>query len=132
MNERSYARKYLRISPEIPMHAQIAIVQVGIRQVASGTARVRILDVSPGGLKFMSSLSLPAEKSIQLELYFRVMDQDFRLKGHIIYRTSTEASRYEYGFQFNEADGILRVCLRKLFNNMSVKMRRHIVILRLN
>ena len=132
MTERDYARKYLRIIPDYPMYAELAIVRVGMRQVKSSTANVRILDISPGGLRFMSSLNMPADMSVQLEMHFRVIDQNFRLTGQIIYKSSSEVMQYEYGFHFNEADETLRTCLKKLFNNMSIKMRRHIVILRLN
>jgi len=132
MDERNRGRRYLRIRPEIPIHADMTIVQVGNRKVGTGTARVRVSDISPGGLRFISSLNLPADKSVLIELKFRLAEQDFRLKGHIAHKCGTEVCQYEYGFCFVECNDTLRACLKRLFNNMTVKMRRQIVILRFN
>jgi hypothetical protein len=131
MTDRRYARKYLRIKPDLPMLADMSIVQIGSSKVKSGTARVRILDISPGGLRFVSSLGLPTDALVLLELDFKIADQEFRLKGCIIRKTKTEVFENEYGFCFYQPDENLRTCLKKLFNNMSVKLQRHIVILKL-
>jgi hypothetical protein len=130
MAERKYARKYLRIKPDLPLHADLSLIQVGFRKVKTGTARVRILDISPGGLKFISSLNLPADALILLQLDFKIEDQEFCLKGHVAHKISSEVHENEYGFCFFEPDETLRVYLKKLFNNMSIRLQRHIVILR--
>lgn len=132
MTGRNYSRKYLRIKPDNPICAEITIVQVGTKIVKTGVAGVNILNLSPGGLKFISRLNLPVDASVLLELHFKVVEQDFRLKGYIVYKSCVEIHEYEYGFCFFEADETLRIYLKKLFNNMSVKMERHIVILRFN
>ena len=131
MPERTYGRKYLRIKPENHIYADIAIVYVGERKVATGTARVRLTDLSPGGLCFISPLNLPADNRIILELNFTVLESRFELQGYIVHKTVMDEKEYRYGFCFKQADEDLKVCLRKLFNNMFVKINKHIVILKL-
>lgn len=132
MAERKYSRKYLRIKPDDPICAEITIVRVGQDMVRTGSARVRVLDICPGGLKFTSVLNLPVNDSVCLEMYFQVSGMSFRIKGCITHKRSTEVREYEYGFCFLDPDDTLRTCLKKLLNNMYVRMERHIVILRFN
>ena len=132
MAERSYVRKYMRIKPENPVYAGITIVRVGRNNVTTGTARVRIIDISPGGLKFASPLSLPVDSRVLIELGFSILEYNFRLCGHVVHKCGAEAGEYEYGLCFSEADDILKTCLKKLFNNMCIRLNRHIVFLKLN
>lgn len=130
MAERKYARKYLRIKPDNPLYADAAIVRVGRDAVRSGTARVRVLDISPGGLKFTSVLNLPVIDSVLLELRFQLSGADYRMRGYIVYKNSLEVREYAYGFCFLEPDETLRRSLKKLFSNLQVSLEKHIVILR--
>ena len=130
MPERNYSRKYMRIKPESPIFADIAIVCIGERKVITGTARVRLTDISPGGLRFVSPLNLPADDRVLIELKFTVLDHTFKLNGHIIHKTGIEVNEYEYGFSFTQADDELKACLKKLFNNMFVRLNKHIVFLK--
>lgn len=130
MEQKTYTRKYLRISPEMPLYGKAGIVTVGIRRVYTGTARVRILDISPGGLRFISSLRLPVDSSIILELSFKLDEISYCLQGFIIHYSSTEVYEYEYGFCFLEPDIKLKESLTKIFNRMSVRFNRRIFILR--
>ena len=130
MPERNYGRKYMRIKPESPIFADITIVRVGESKVVTGTARVRLTDLSPGGLRFVSPLSLPVDDRVLIELKFTVLEHTFKLDGHIIHKIGIEVNEYEYGFSFTEANEELRSCLKNLFNNMIVRMNKHIVILK--
>lgn len=132
MAERKYARKYLRIKPGNPLHADVAIVRVGRDAVRTGTARVRVLDISPGGLRFTSVLNLPVTESVLLELHFQLSGADYRMRGCIVHKNSPEVKEYEYGLRFLEPDGTLRISLRKLFGGVQVSLEKHIVILRFN
>ncbi len=122
----------MRIKPESPIFADISIVCIGDKKVITGTARVRIADLSPGGLRFLSPLSLPADNRVLIELLFTVLDRTFKLNGHIVHKTAVEVNEYEYGFRFTQADAELRACLKQLFNNRFVRLNKHIVFLRFN
>jgi hypothetical protein len=131
VEQKKYARKYLRINPDQPMFGTASIVQVGLKRVYTGSARVRILNLSPGGLRFVSSLSLPADNRVILEICFKLDGLDYCLKGCVAYSNCTEVSEYEYGFRFLEPAENLREALKKLFGRMYVMSNRHIVILKL-
>lgn len=130
MSERDYGRKYMRIKPESPVYAGITIVCVGQSKVMTGTARVRLADLSPGGLRFVSPLSLPVDNRVLIEFNFTILEHSFKLMGHIVHKNTIEADEYEYGFCYSEANEDLRTCLKKLFNNMCVRLNRHIVFLK--
>lgn len=131
MEERKYSRKFMRISSDQPLFGSASIVQIEERRVYSGSARVRILNISPGGLKFVSSLRLPADSKVLLEICLNLDGYDYCLRGNIVYCSSTEVSEYEYGFRFPEPDGNLRSALKKLFSRLYIMSNRHIVILRI-
>jgi hypothetical protein len=132
MAVRNYSRKYFRIKPDNPINAEIAIVQVGQKIVKTGIAHVIVIDISPGGLKFISHLNFPADPSVLLEFQIKVMEQAFRLVGYVTYKNNFIENRYEYGICFFETDESLRNCLRKLFNDMCSKMKGHIVFFKFN
>lgn len=132
MLDRTYGRKYFRIKPENPIFADLAIVYIGERQVATGTARVRVTDISPGGLRFLSPLNLPADNRVILELNFKLSDQRFKMQGYIVHKAAMEDDGFQYGFCFKQTDDDLKVCIKKLFNNMLLRMNKHIIILKLN
>lgn len=127
---KKYSRKFLRINPDQPMFGTASIVQVGSKKVHTGWARIRILNISPGGLKFVSSLRLPADDKVILQISIRFEGSDYCLQGHVVHCCSTEVGEYEYGFSFPEPDKNLHDALKKLFNRMVVMSNRHIVILR--
>lgn len=130
MPERNYGRKYMRIKPESPAYADVTIVRIGESKVVAGTARVRLVDLSPGGLRFVSPLSLPIDDRVLLEFRFAVLEHTFKLNGRIIHKTGMEVNEYEYGFCFSEADEHLKTCLKKLFNNRFIRLDKHIVFLK--
>lgn len=132
MGNRAYSRKYFRQRPEKPFFGMISIVRVGDRRVFSNAARVRILDVSPGGLRFVSSLRLPVDSSVILEVILKLDDSEFCLTGSIVHTACSEVNEYEYGMKFLEPDPQLRATLKKLFSSITIRQNRHIIILRLN
>lgn len=132
MPERSYVRKFMRIKPEGPVYAGISIVRICDKNVMTSSARVRIIDLCPGGLKFVSTLNMPVDKRVIVELDFGILEYTFRLRGHIVYKIGVEAGEYVYGLCFTERDDTLKSCLKKLFNNMCIRLDNHMVILKLN
>ncbi len=131
MEQRKYSRAFLRIHPDRPFSAPSALSGLGGKKVYTGSARVRILNISPGGLKFVSTLKLPADNRILLEICLALDGIDYCLRGTIVHCKNTEVSEYEYGFCFSEPDTNLREALKNLFSRMYVISDRHIVILKL-
>jgi c-di-GMP-binding flagellar brake protein YcgR len=132
MEPKAYSRKFFRIRPESPLFGTISMVRVGKRRVFSNAARVRILDISPGGLRFVSSLKLPADSSVILEAVLKLAGLEYCLQGYIVHVTGSEVNENEYGLRFLEPDPELRETLKKFFSGISVRQNRHIIILKLN
>lgn len=131
MEQKIYSRKFLRINPDLPLYGAATIVQVGLKKVYTGTARIRITNISPGGLRFVSSLRLPADRKVILEISLQLDGVSHSLQGYVVHCTSTEVNEYEYGFSFLKPDGNLREALKKLFSRIYVLSNCHIVILRM-
>jgi len=100
--------------------------------VKTRSSKVRILDISPGGLKFLSSLSFPQLQSIILEFRIKVADHTACVRGYIVYKRQTEENLYEYGVCFIHVDHSFHGFLLKLFNISSVVKGKYIVVLRIN
>lgn len=132
MEYKGYSRKFFRIRPESPLFGTISIVRIGDRRVFSNAAKVRILDISPGGLRFVSSLKLPVDRSIMLEAVLKLGNSEYCLQGCIVHMIGSEVNEFEYGLKFIEPDLELRETLKKIFSRISVRQNRHVIILRLN
>lgn len=131
MKSKVYARKFLRICPDTPLFGTASIVRIGNKRVYTGITRVRILDISPGGLRFVSSLKLPVDSTVILELSMKLDETSYCLQGYIVQSSNNEVCEYEYGFCFLEPDANLRESLKKLFNRMYIKLNRNIIVVRL-
>ncbi|HEX2946473.1 MAG TPA: PilZ domain-containing protein [Clostridia bacterium] len=132
MEHRAYSRRFFRIRPENPLFGTISIVRIGARRVFSNAARVRILDISPGGLRFVSSLKLPVDSSVILEAALVLGGLEYCLRGCIVHVIGSEVNEYEYGLKFPEPDPELRETLKKIFSRISVRQNRHIIVFKLN
>lgn len=131
MERIGYSRRFLRIIPYMPLYGTASIVRIGSKRVYTNSARVRILNISPGGLRFVSSLRLPADRKVILEICFQLDGMNYCLQGYVTYCCSNEVCEYEYGFCFSEPDTSLRDTLKKLFARMLVMSDCHIVFLRM-
>jgi len=127
-----YKRKYLRIRLDFPLYGSLKIVGVGCKKVCTGTARIRIIDISPGGMRFVTSLRFPSDNRLTIEISFMIEGREYCLRGRIVHGTSTEKNEYEYGLCFNEKDENLRESIKRLYRKIPVRLERHIVLLRIN
>lgn len=132
MEPRVYVRKYMRIKPDLPLYAMAAIVRIGMRSVSSGTTKVRVSDISPAGLRFLSGLRFPEDPTVILELSLKLDGLLYSLQGCVVCRSISEAGEFEYGFRFLEPNFQLRETLKKAFCKISATQCRNIIILRMN
>jgi hypothetical protein len=124
----AYSRRFLRIRPDPPIYGEIRIIRVGERHVLSNRARVRLLDISYGGARFVSVLKLPADSKVMLELTIKSDGTEYRFEGHVVSSLNTEVHEYEYGFCFIHPESRLRQLLLKIFSRISSKQDRYIVL----
>lgn len=131
MESKVYTRKYLRIRPDPPLYGTVTIVRIGMRFVSSGAAGVRIPDISPAGLRFLSKLKIPVDPSVILDVTLKIDERRYSMQGRIVHRISSEAGEFEYGFNFFEPDLCLREMLKKTFCRILPTQNRNIIILRM-
>ncbi len=128
MKQTTYSRHFVRIKPDCPVYGEIRIVHVGGRHVSSKCARVRLLDISCGGVKFASFLKLPVGRNVVLELSVEFENVKYRLQGYVAGYCNSEVQEYEYGYCFLRPEPKLRPVLIKIFNNISARQDRYIIL----
>lgn len=80
-----------------PIEAVFVLTKEGIKSSKKGKAL--ILDISPNGIKFSSTLDLPAnDRDLLLTLEFKLNDKDISFPGHLIWKKKTHTDLF-YGFQ---------------------------------
>ncbi len=128
MEPTAYSRRFLRIKPDSPLWGEIRIIQIGGKHVLSNMARVRVLDIGCGGVRFASALKLPAGSNVMLELSMRSEGAEYRFGGYIVSSLNTGVCGYEYGLCFIKPDIKLRQLLLKIFGRNSARQDRYIII----
>ncbi len=131
MEPRVYTRKHMRIKPNLPLYAKAAIVRIGTRAVCSRTTRVRVTDISPAGLRFLSRLRFPEDPKVILELSLRLEGLQYNEQGFVVRRISAEVGEFEYGFRFLDPNLHLRETLKKAFCRISASQYGNIINLRI-
>ncbi|PID02562.1 hypothetical protein CSV67_07960 [Sporosarcina sp. P2] len=68
----------------------------------SNEGNCEILDISTGGVKFVTHLDLPVRLEIlALQLEFTIYQHHFEILGNVAWKKETEYG-FEYGFEFDE------------------------------
>lgn len=119
-------RDFYRVELEYALASEMTIVRVQGKEVNLGQAPVLILDISPGGLRFLSHLKLPSNPSILLSFSAQILGESLTINGFIVRfkKIDNEAvDLYEYGvnFQINHSS---QSALYKLLNELSLKLRK--------
>lgn len=128
MKDRVYKRRFYRIRPGRPLYSYVTIARIGRRRVNSHTLRTRVLDISPGGLRFQSDLRFPRHADMELRFEFAAEGQRLVFCGMIAYRLATDAG-FLYGVEFvGKRPDLGR--LLQLFNGMSLNTKKHYIVFR--
>ncbi len=130
MNLRDYARKSLRIRPVSPLCADACIVQVGDRAVHTNITRIRVLDISSGGLRFASPLIFPVKRTVIIKVLLELDFRQYILHGFIVHSNKSEVSEYEYGLCFVEPNEKLKESLKRMFGRMLRRIGDNIIVLK--
>lgn len=128
MRSEIYVRKFLRIRTRKPLCGSARIVRFDDKPVHTGIALVNIPEISPGGLKFISHLQMPASPSVILQISLMLNGTAHCIQGYIVHGRKNVGSGYEYGFCFLDPDKGLRDSLIKLFSERVHKMDRCIIV----
>lgn len=129
VEEKEFTRKFLRIRPEVPLSGMIRIIRVGGRHTVSRQAKVRIIDISPGGVKFSSGLRFPIDAGVILQLSTELEGIHFCTNGFVVHRSGGGDKEYEYGFCFSEPLFRLKEVLIEIFARSVIRNNRHIIFI---
>jgi hypothetical protein len=110
-------RKHFRIGCATPICSEVTIVRINDQAVNTGTTKVCVEDIGPGGLKFISRLDLPVNPNIIIKFYTIILRKPLLLEGIIVRKTEIDKDMFQYGIQFviddSETDSISKL-LNKL------------------
>ena len=93
-------RKYFRVNLPLPLSTQMTIISFRNQKVSLGTAEVLVIDLSPGGLRFISYLQLPVQENIIYQFSSELNHTSFQVNGKIIWFEEIHPGIYEYGLEF--------------------------------
>lgn len=107
-------RKFFRVKCKVPICTQISIVKVNNKAVTSGIGNICLEDISPGGLKFLSSLNMPVSDDMIIEFKL-VVDELKSFYGYILRKEELGNSIYRYGVKFINEGVENEKAVRKLY-----------------
>lgn len=120
-------RKYFRFDFPYFVEGKMTIVEVNQSKVDVGSANVLIKDISLGGMKIHSNLSLPVISNMLFRLMFTIMGETFHVMGRLRWKNNEKANIYTYGFEFDlHSRDENRLAL--LINKMSALRKRQVEI----
>lgn len=68
------------------------------KHVKSSIGKVKVLDISPGGLKIETVYNIPVNKPIDLQLTFAINDENFVLTGRVLWQIR-RSKNFQYGIR---------------------------------
>lgn len=108
-------RKHVRL--KLPgTFGELRITAIGTRRIRSSSRRVLVLDISPGGLRFVSGLKFPAKRNIRVGVNVTIAGLLFETEGWIVWRMPSE-NVYEYGVMF-DISALHRSFLIRMLNQL--------------
>lgn len=112
-------RKYVRL--KVPgQFGELCITAIGSHRIKSNSRRVLVLDISPGGVRFLSGLRFPAKRKIRVCIKVTISGLCFEAEGLIVWRKANE-NVYEYGVMF-ELTNLHRAFLIRMLNQLYAEM----------
>lgn len=96
----SERRSYFRLTLEKPLCAKMTIALINGEYVNTGNTKICVLDIGPGGLKYLSALNMPQDPHITLGFLTTISNEMIYLHGTIARRIEVQDGIYEYGIQF--------------------------------
>lgn len=108
-------RKYVRL--KVPgLFGELQICAIGAHRISSNSRKVLVLDISPGGLRFMSGLKFPGKRKIRVIVTTVITGIRFEAEGLIVWRRPSE-NVYEYGVMF-DITALHRAFLIRMLNQL--------------
>ena len=120
-------RQFFRVPLKVPLLTDMTIEQIENKRVNIGNTEIKIRDIGPGGLCFLSTLKLPVRNGVVFRFATEIFSKELQLMGNVVWQKEIEDHHYQYGVRFilNNKD---REELVKVFNNLQIKLRERSVL----
>ncbi len=69
------------------------------KRVTTGTSKICIENISPGGIAFSSNLNLPTDSMLVYEVTFSILEKEYKFEMTVLRREQDEYG-YRYGAKF--------------------------------
>ncbi len=100
---------------ENPVNCLFRILKVDSKELTSKIGKAYVNDISEGGIKISSPLSIPLEnKVIEIELTFKLNQEDLVLTGTLAWRKDNFNNQYSYGVQFTIDESLKKQLIQEL------------------
>jgi hypothetical protein len=116
-------REYFRLRLDPPLCSDMTIVTVKGKTLEIGSAEVLIEDIGPGGLRFLSHLSLPVTPQVVLQFETEILNQRVSVHGYVVRKNQLTEEIHEYGVAFTMQEG-KHVELAQIINRLAIRMRQ--------
>lgn len=100
----SKRKEPFRYTFEQPIDCLFEITGVNEEEVSSSKGKAQIINLSPHGIKLITSLEIPLmnDKSVFLTISFKLNEKTIAATGEIVWM-KRRAKKYEYGLDLNES-----------------------------
>lgn len=100
---------------ENPINCLFRILKVDSKELTSKIGKAYVNDISEGGIKISSPLSIPLEnKVIEIELIFKLNQEDLILTGTLAWRKDHFNNQYSYGVQLTIDESLKKQLIQEL------------------
>ncbi|SOC38537.1 EAL domain-containing protein [Ureibacillus acetophenoni] len=94
-------RKHYRLNFPVPLEADMRLTSIAGRIVKLGVSNVLVMDISAGGLRFVSNLKLPIRGDVIYQFKTELLGESINLKGSIVWKEEMNEDITEYGIKFS-------------------------------
>jgi hypothetical protein len=121
MDKKQNKRHFFRLAFATPLCADMKIIPLEDVEIEQRSHRVAIVDLSGGGLKFISPVKLADDFQMLLEFRFVLLNKELKLLANLVRRLD-EGERFEYSVRFT-IDDSEQSNLVQLINTLSIKLK---------
>jgi hypothetical protein len=108
-------RRHIRLGLHEGVTAELRVLAIGDHPVHTRAAKALILDLSPGGLRFATTLRFSKDVEWRVGLRFMLQGIVLEVRG-IIRHSVTDQHWREYGVEMHD-NPLMRICIARVLNN---------------
>ena len=119
-------RAYFRIEFPFPLEAQMTVSELNGKKIEISKANVLVKNIGPGGLLFVSNITLPANANLVVQLEMDLLQEHYIFHGTIVHVTTDDGLNF-FGIKFKVTEAE-RSKYIKLFNHMQLMLNKSAVL----